>query len=264
MSHPALTELLACAVAASNAAVSHAMNNLARRKESDAVFEHDVKLALDRECQQKAEAVIRGTFPAHAILGEESPEQVRSHGPLWVIDPIDGTVNFSHGLRFWCNSIACQIGGQSVVAVVQAPALGELYTATLEQPSELNGERIEVSCTARMADSLALTGLAKNYDADLKAFDFLRGVGSRVRKIRLMGAAALDICQVAAGRVEAFFEAGIYLWDIAAGDLIVRQAGGQSTVLEQLSDLKMRYFCSNGLIHEELSDVLRAANQQPG
>lgn len=259
MSHPSLNELLDCARAASTAAAEHAMANLGRRKETDEIFAHDVKLALDRECQQKAEEVIRRRFPTHDILGEESKEQARGAGPLWVIDPIDGTVNFSHGLRFWCNSIACQIGGQSVAAVVQAPALGETYTATVEQPAQLNGEQIMVSQVARLADSLALTGLAKNYGEDMTAFNFLQAVGARARKIRLMGAAALDICQIAAGRVEAFFESGLYLWDIAAGDLIVRQAGGRTTVLADLGGLRLRYFCSNGLIHDELEDVLRLA-----
>lgn len=256
MSYPSLSELLACATAASNEACAHAMGNLHRRKEADAVFQHDVKLALDRECQEKAEAVIRRTFPQHEILGEESATHEKRKGLCWVIDPIDGTVNFSHGLRFWCNSIACQIDGETVAAVVQAPALGELYTATAERPSELNGERISVSAVNELSGALALTGLAKSFGTDDTAFDFLKAVGTRVRKVRLLGAAALDICQIAAGRVECFFEAGIYLWDIAAGDLIVKQAGGKTQVVEQLSDLKMRYFASNGHVHAELAEVL--------
>lgn len=260
MSHPSLNELLDCALAASHAAVGHAMDNLHRRKETDAIFPHDVKLALDRECQEKAEAVILSRFPDHDILGEESPDRARKPGPLWIIDPIDGTVNFSHGLRHWCNSIALQIDGQIVVGVVQAPEMGELYTATAERPSELNGRPIQVSSIGRMADSLALTGIAKSFDVDPRAMEFLRVVGTRVRKIRLLGAAALDICQIAAGRVEAFFEAGIYLWDMAAGDIIARQAGGRSSVMEQLSPIKVRYFCSNGHIHDELGTVLRSVN----
>ncbi len=256
MSLPDLSLLRDCAIAASNAAAEHALANLPRRREADATFPHDVKLALDRECQEQAEAVIRKKFPSHEILGEESVEKVNSTGPLWIIDPIDGTVNFSHGLRYWCNSIAVQIGGQLVAGVVQAPQLDELYTATLEQPSELNGERIYVSDTPRMAESLALTGIAKAYDVDAMSMEFLRVVGVRVRKVRLMGAAALDICQVAAGRVEAFFETGINLWDIAGGDIIVRQAGGKSAILETIAPLKYRYYCSNGLIHDEMMELL--------
>lgn len=257
MSHPALRDLLDCAVAASHAAALHAMTNLGRRKEADATFPHDVKLALDRECQAAAEAVIRKKFPAHEILGEESKEQNQSKGPLWIIDPIDGTVNFSHGLRYWCNSIAVQIDGDLVVGVVQAPQLSELYTASLEHPSELNGERICVSQTPYLAESLALTGIAKTYGIDATSMDFLRAVGSRVRKIRLMGAAALDICQIASGRVEGFFEAGINLWDIAGGDVIARMAGGKSTILEMLTPLNFRYCCSNALVHDELVKLLR-------
>ena len=260
MSHPSLDELLDFAVTASHAAVGHAMANLHRRKESDAIYPHDVKLALDRECQEKAEAVLRARCPDFEILGEETPERARRPGPLWIIDPIDGTVNFSHGLRHWCNSIALQIDGRLVVGVVQAPELGELFTATAERPSELNGQRIQVSSVERMSGSLALTGIAKSFDVDPRAMDFLRAVGTRVRKIRLLGAAALDLCQIACGRVEAFFEAGIYLWDMAAGDLIVRQAGGRSSVLQDLGNLKVRYMATNGLIHDELENVLREVN----
>lgn len=258
MSLPDLSELLDCAVAASNDAAAHAMANLHRRKEADEKLPHDVKLALDRECQAHAEAVIRRRFPSHEILGEESIDKVNSSGPLWIIDPIDGTVNFSHGLRYWCNSIAIQFEGRIVAGVVQAPQLNELYTATLERPSELNGERICVSDTPRLSESLALTGIAKAYDVDATSMDFLRAVGTRVRKVRLMGAAALDICQVAAGRVEGFFEAGINLWDFAGGDIVLRMAGGKSKLLEQLGPLKYRYCSSNALVHDELVNLLES------
>ena len=262
MSAPAVRDLLACAVEASNAACEHALSNLHRRAEADSVHEHDVKLALDRECQQVAETVIRKRFPEHAILGEESAERIERPGVLWIIDPIDGTVNFSHGLRHWCNSIAVQVDGERVAGVVQAPQLAELYTASIEQPSRLNGEPIRVSRVPRLQAAIALTGIARTFLHDEAAFGYLRAVSGASQKVRLLGAAALDLCQVAAGRVDAFFEAGIYLWDMAAGDLIVRQSGGVSTVLEQLEPLKVRYFASNGLVHEELRQVLLQARQR--
>lgn len=262
MSAPSVHDLLACAVAASNAAAEHAMTNLHRRSEADSLHDHDVKLALDRECQAVAEAVIRKRYPDHSILGEESTERIERPGVLWIIDPIDGTVNFSHGLHHWCNSIAVQVDGVRVAGVVQAPQMRETFTASIEDTARLNGEPIRVSTVPHLQQAISLTGIARTYLHDEAAFGYLRAVSGASQKVRLLGAAALDLCQVAAGRVEAFFESGIYLWDMAAGDLIVQRAGGQTTVLERLEPLKIRYFASNGLVHDELGRVLRAAKQR--
>lgn len=261
MKLPAIGELLDVARKASDAAAAHAMANLGRRKEVAQAFDHDVKLALDLECQQKAEAEIRRHFPTHAILGEETPPPAAGAGPLWVIDPIDGTVNFSHGLRYWCNSIAVQLNGETLAGVVQAPELDEVYAATVDGPATLNGQDIRVSETPWLRESLALTGIAKTFDKESRALDVLRNVALHCRKIRLMGAAALDICQCASGRVDAFFESNICLWDMAAGDLIVRRAGGRAAILEQLDDLRMRYVCSNAAIYDELRRVIDRAGE---
>ena len=109
MSTPSPADLLACAVEAARAAGHHAVKNESRRGEVAQSLAHDVKLNLDTECQRKAEAVIRNAFPNHAMLGEEGASDGDASGPLWIIDPIDGTVNFSHGLTYWCSSIAVQV-----------------------------------------------------------------------------------------------------------------------------------------------------------
>ena len=243
-------------MAAAKEAGSHALREASRR---DRILEraaHDVKLLLDKECQQKAEQVIRSAFPDHSILGEEGASEGTARSVRWIVDPIDGTVNFFHGLSYWCSSIAVQVDGRTVAGAVYAPVLGELYSASLDTPAKRNGEPIHVSAVDRLDGVLALTGLEKSASNESRSMEVFQMVSGRVQKIRLLGAAALDICQVASGRADAFFEQGINIWDVAAGDIIVLQAGGRAEILQQRSEHRMRYFCSNGIFHDELKALL--------
>ena len=139
---PTPQELLSCAVAAASAAGRHAYDNLSRRGSTLLNARHDVKLELDVECQRVAETVIRSRFPDHALLGEEDPEDrpedLASGRLQWVIDPIDGTINFFHGLPHWCCSVAVRRGGDSLAGAVYAPVMDELYTATAAGPALLD------------------------------------------------------------------------------------------------------------------------------
>jgi len=130
---PGIKDLLGCCIAAARGAGEHALSNEARRAEIVKKSSHDVKLALDIECQAKAEEVIRATYPSHLILGEEGGAFSDSKDPMWIIDPIDGTVNFMHGLPLWCSSVAVRVGGEVVAGAVYMPALQELFTATCEE-----------------------------------------------------------------------------------------------------------------------------------
>jgi myo-inositol-1(or 4)-monophosphatase len=259
MPDPSPSDLLACAVAAARTAGQHAVRNEHRRGEVAQAFAHDVKLNLDTECQIKAEDVIRGAFPHHAILGEEGATEGSASGPLWIIDPIDGTVNFSHGLTYWCSSIAVQVDGRIVAGAVYAPAMNELYTAAAGQPALCNDKPIRVSGVSELSGVLALTGLEKTLDAHLGSLSVTREVSLKVQKIRLFGAAALDICHVACGRVDAFFESGVYLWDVAAAGLIAEQAGGRAEHLKELGPWRTRYLATNGRIHEPLKALVEGA-----
>lgn len=249
-------DLLACAVEAARAAGEHAFRNLHRRSEVAHRFAHDVKLHLDLESQQRAEQVIRAAFPSHHILGEEDGALTSGAEPLWIIDPIDGTVNFSHGLPLWCSSVAVRVGGEVVAGAVHLPAMRETYTATLGQPALCNGEPIRVSETAGLEEALVLTGLPMKKDHNMPTLGMVRAVSPRVQKIRVMGAAAVDICYVACGRADGYFESGIYLWDVAAAGLVAQQAGARVEVLEHLTDVRLRYICTNGRIHDALKDIV--------
>ena len=253
--HPG--DLLACAVEAARAAGNHALTNIHRRHEVAQRLDHDVKLLLDSECQKKAEAVIRNGFPAHSILGEEGGSFDADAQVLWIIDPIDGTVNFMHGLPLWCSSVAVRVGGEIAAGAVYLPVMQECYTATAGGPALCNGQPIHVSETDRLSDAMVLTGLSKNGGENFHSFEVLKTVSAKIQKARIMGAAAIDICHVASGRADAYIEAGIYLWDIAAAGLIARQAGARTEVLEKFSDVRFRYLCTNGKIHDALKDVVR-------
>lgn len=253
---PDLDHLLDGAVSAARAAGRHALNHRHRRKEVAQRFAHDVKLVLDRECQIKAEQVIRRRFPGHGILGEED---VRARLPAdirWIIDPIDGTVNFFHGLPLWCSSVAVQVQGRTVAGAVYAPELDLCYLARTGRPSICDGQPISVSKTARLKDAIIATGIDKEADGGKRSLLQLQILYRHAQKTRIMGSAALDICHVAGGKTDGFFESGVYLWDVAAGALIVEQAGGQSEILTAGPGHRVAFLATNGRLHAALRKLL--------
>jgi myo-inositol-1(or 4)-monophosphatase len=256
-----LDALLACAVAASQETGHHALRNFSRRNEVLKTYAHDVKLRLDVECQQIATRCIHSHFPGHLLLGEEDPEdtvsQADSNAYEWIIDPIDGTVNFSHGLPFWCCSIAVRQGDLTLAGAVFAPALGLLYTATDQSVAKLNDTEIHVSTHTTAAESVVLTGIDKSSLPGQPTFANFERISAVVQKTRGLGSAALDLCHVAAGCADAYFENGIYIWDVAAGGLIVRRAGGQAERLRQIDPRRIAYLASNGHIQNQLKTMIQ-------
>lgn len=251
-----LPALLDTAIDAARAAGLHAQTQRARRHEVARHFDHDVKLVLDRESQTEAEQVIRNSFPSHRILGEEGESAGGdANAPTWIIDPIDGTVNFFHGFPIWCSSVAVRVEGRMAAGAVFVPDLNELYFAAADTPAYCNGARIRVSPTEHLREAMIVSGITKNTVEDPATFDVLRALTARARKVRIMGAAAVDLCHVARGRAEAYLESGIHIWDIAAGALIVERAGGRWETLEQIDERRERCLCSNGLVHEAIKAV---------
>ncbi len=269
-------DILNCAVAAARKAGDHALANIDRRREADTITHHDVKLKLDVECQAIAEGVVRDTFPTHEILGEEGdhdPERRATELPddegvlwpmeaddyLWVIDPIDGTVNFSHGLPRWCCSIGVLQGGRPVAAAVYAPVLGKLYTATHESAATCNGKPLHVSDTARLDEAIVMTGVDRHKDGRIPPLTVFNAIANTAQRPRVMGVAAIDMCSVAEGGADGYMETGIFLWDIAAAALIIRQAGGRIELLEREPNYRLQCVATNGRIHEELKGVVSKA-----
>jgi len=259
-------DLLACAVEAARTAGDYARSQKHRVGDVRASFEHDVKLELDFECQQKAREVLLSAFPDHSVLGEEDPEILDPRDIpeyQWIVDPIDGTVNFSHGMPFWCCSIAVREKGKTVAGTVYGPDVEELYTATTENKATCNEEPISVSQTPLLNRAMIATGVDQFVDASLPPFAIVQSLAANAQKIRVMGSAALDLCRVATGMVDGYFEAGIYLWDVAAAQLIVEQAGGKAEILHSFPEpYRLCFAASNGLIHEELTKLVDISSLQ--
>jgi myo-inositol-1(or 4)-monophosphatase len=190
---------------------------------------NDFVTEVDRASEQAIIEVLKTAYPDHAILAEESgASNGHEHAEnLWIIDPLDGTTNFIHGFPQYCISIALQQRGQITQAVVYDPNRNDLFTATKGAGAFLNEKRIRVSRRDKMSDSLIGTGFpfrsSDNLDEYVKMF---RAITEKSAGLRRPGAAALDLAYVAAGRLDGFFEKGLAPWDVAAGSLLVMEAGG--------------------------------------
>lgn len=247
MNRKELQQALATSVTAARAAGGMMRRNLREPKKINEATQHDIKLELDVRCQKRIERELRRAFPEIPILGEEGILGDPNAPVRWVVDPIDGTVNFSYGIPHACVSIALQVrvaaaakAGkqarktvepveefQSVVGVVYDPFTDELWTAIRGERSKLNGKPIHVSERKKLNEAIVALGFAKQTLTLNKMLPTFNGLIHRVRKIRIMGAAALSLVYVGTGRMDAYLEYGLRLWDIAAGGLIVECAGGR-------------------------------------
>ncbi len=221
----------------------------------------DLVTEADLASEASIVAALRAAYPEHTIIAEEGDyAQNAASAHRWVIDPLDGTTNYVHGLPIFAVSIGYQIEEETVFGVVLNPAQGEEYMAVIGQGASLNGEAIRVSDAHHLQECLLVTGFPYTHDDVFRrSFDLFREFYDRSRGIRRLGAAALDFCYVAAGRFDAFYEANLRAWDVCAGDLICREAGGQTSNWrgEALPFSGRRVLASNGTaLHGELLAVL--------
>ena len=254
---PSTRAALAAAVTAARAAGALMRANHFSPKRVNEATQHDIKLELDVRCQKLIERTLRRAFPAIPILGEEGILGDPEAAVRWVVDPIDGTVNFSYGIPHACVSIALQArtraGFRSLVGVVYDPFTDELWTAIRGGPARLNGTVVRPSQRRRLSDAVVSIGFSKSRSAMEKTLPYFNWLARRVRKIRMLGAAALGLTYVASGRLDAYIERGINLWDVAAGGLIIECAGGKFWVEPLPGQLhRFRMVASNGPIHRQL------------
>ena len=188
------------------------------------------------EVDRDAEALIVGRIlarrPDDAVLGEEGGERPGTSGVRWVIDPLDGTTNYLYGFPAYAVSVAAERDGVSLVGVVRDAARGETFAAALGQGTTVDGHPATVSTKADLATALIGTGFAYARDERARQADVLRAVLPEVRDVRRAGAAAIDLCWVACGRLDGYYERGLQPWDLAAGALAVEEAGGRFTTME--------------------------------
>jgi myo-inositol-1(or 4)-monophosphatase len=187
---------------------------------------NDVVTAADRAAERLVVDALREARPGDRVLGEESGAHDGAGGAVrWILDPIDGTVNYLYGLPAWAVSLAAEVDGQVVAGVVRNPVSGEVFTATLGGGAFLNGRRLTGPVPRELSNSLVATGFAYLPDRRARQARVVAGLLAEVRDIRRIGAAALDLCFVGAGRLDAYFERGINPWDHAAGGLVAAEAG---------------------------------------
>ncbi|MEE9465671.1 MAG: inositol monophosphatase family protein [Candidatus Neomarinimicrobiota bacterium] len=220
----------------------------------------DLVTEADLACEAAIVGTIRRSFPEHAIIAEEGDyQQVGANDHRWVIDPLDGTTNYVHGLPIFAVSIGFQVREETELGVVLNPAQGEEFVAVKGQGATLNGEPIHVSKVDHLQDALLVTGFAYRHDeVFFRSFDLYKELHDRCQGVRRLGAAALDLCYVAAGRLDAFYEANLNPWDICAGALVCRESGGITTDWcgKPLPFSGERVLASNGRLHEEVMAVL--------
>lgn len=221
----------------------------------------DLVTSADIASEQYILETLREKFPDHDVLAEESGSSIKGgNGCLWIIDPLDGTTNFAHQLPIFSVSIAFAEDGELKVGVVLNPVTGELFTATAGKGAALNGGRIKVSGCTRLSESLLVTGFP--YDVKQDTAPYIKRFENCLKAaigVRRLGSAALDLCFVACGRFEGFWEQNLKPWDTAAGTLIAREAGALVTDFSgiQFEPDKKEILATNGRIHEELNSILR-------
>ena len=228
----------------------------------------DLVTNIDIEIERAFRATIAERFPDHAVLGEEFERAgQRDETPpfCWVFDPVDGTTNYAHGLPIFCASLALEIDGQPVAAAIYDPSRRELFTAERGQGAWLNGRPLRVSSSDALIDSLLVTGFPYTVKDEIPELVGLFGEFlATSRAVRRLGSAALDLCYVAAGRFDAFWEQKLNPWDISAGALIVEEAGGKVTDTQGAAFRSRggNIIASNGRIHDAMVETIQSYLQR--
>jgi myo-inositol-1(or 4)-monophosphatase len=271
-----LIEAQKAAVKAAKAAGKLMLANWHAPKRVNSAHAHDIKLELDVRCQKLIEKILRTAFPQIPLLGEEGNSGNLNAEYRWVVDPIDGTVNYAFGIPHAAVSIALQkrdewqVTGDkkdnrsrtrapvtrhpshvTVLGVIYGPFTDELWTATRGGPTWLNGRVVRVSKCAKVGDAIIAMGFSKSKTNLEKSLPFLNRLSRRALKVRLMGSAALELAYVASGRLDAYVERTINLWDIAAGALMVECSGGEFYTRPAPRG-KFRMVADNGLLRRKL------------
>lgn len=248
---------LAVAIEAAREAGQLLLRELDRPVEVEYKGDVDIVTVADRRSEAAIVEMIRGHYPRHAIVAEEGGGREAESDYCWYVDPLDGTTNFAHGFPVFCVSIGLAVKGEVCVGVVYDPVRGELFTAEKGAGAFLNQRRIRVSNVKRLSESLFATGFPsrkRHENANIHYYHRFTLVSHGVRRA---GSAALDLCYVACGRLDGFWEFNLHPWDTAAGMLMVREAGGLATDFSgapyRLGDKEIA--ASNGRIHVQMREL---------
>jgi myo-inositol-1(or 4)-monophosphatase len=225
-----MSDYLKTAIEAARAAGHLLRDNFEKHLDVNVFEDHDIKLDLDVRSQELITAILLAKFPDHAIYGEEGIAGNQTSPFQWIVDPIDGTVNFFYGIPHFCISIALRHEGQIIVGVVYDPMRNELWEVERGGQALMNGKPCKVSTRSKLSDAVLSVGFAKSKTSINAGLPLFEKMVYKARKCRLMGSAALDLAYVASGRLDAYIESSVSLWDVAAGNLLVEAAGGKITM----------------------------------
>jgi myo-inositol-1(or 4)-monophosphatase len=216
----------------------------------------DIVTAADHASERIIIDRLRAAFPNATFVGEESGVHHGTSDERWIVDPLDGTTNYAHGYPLFCVSIGYERAGELIAGVIHAPLMRETFAAELGAGATLNERRIEVSTIASVAEAMTCTGFhPADFERNAECF---RAMSEHAQAVRRDGSAALDLAYVAAGRFDGFWEWDLHAWDVAAGVLIVREAGGTVTQIDGSAAHveAASILASNGRLHDELRAVL--------
>jgi len=218
----------------------------------------DLVTEVDVAVERMVRALLAERFPAHQVLAEEfaaGDSRTVPPGPCWVFDPLDGTTNYAHGLPVFCASLALEVDGVATIGAVYDPTRRELFTAERGVGAWLNGAPLGVSSAAALIDAMLCTGFSYHvHDAVDEAVGLFGRFLGQARAVRRLGSAAIDLCYVAAGRLDGFWERALHPWDTAAGALILEEAGGRVTTFAggPFQSREPSLVASNGRIHDAM------------
>jgi myo-inositol-1(or 4)-monophosphatase len=247
-----VTDILHTATHAAREAGAFIKSGFAAEKTVNEMKRYDIKLEMDVRSQQLITELILAAHPDHRVLGEEGDANQGGSGEVeWIVDPIDGTVNYFYGIPHFCVSIAARLHdtGKVIAGVIYDPMMDELWQVGDGVPPTLNGVPIQTSRRAEMAEAAVTAGFSKSRESLEAGFDRYRRISLAVRKTRMLGSAALAMAYVASGRLDAYVEEHISLWDVAAGWMLVEAAGGRVITRPPAPGKSTFFICAwNGLI----------------
>ncbi len=247
-----MNQYLDVAIKAARAAGALVRENFGRPLKVNVEEAHDIKLELDERSQALITEMLLEKFPEHAILGEEGCTENTTTAFEWVLDPIDGTVNYFYGIPHFCISIALREKGEIIVGVIYDPMRDELWHAELGGKAYLNDRPVEVSQSTNISQSVVSVGMSKTRAELEVGLSIFHDLLVRARKCRMMGSAALDLAYVATGRFDAYIERSVNWWDIAAGVLLVNCAGGRLVIAPSaVQNGKLSVIAWNGKIDRD-------------
>jgi myo-inositol-1(or 4)-monophosphatase len=234
--------------------------NLARTLRIATKGEHtNLVSEVDLRCERRIIDIIHKNFPDHGIYAEEGGKYNTGSPYSWIIDPLDGTTNYTHGYPIFCTSIALEEKGKVILGVVYDPARKELFTARKGRGAYMNGKRLSPSRTSELAEALLVTGFPYDFPTTQENLRHFINFSLRAQAVRRDGSAALDLCYTAMGRFDGFWEYSLAPWDLAAGALVLQEAGGKITLASgrSFSIYRGNVLASNGRIHSAMLRILK-------